>query len=558
MRAAALAPLVPALLAGLAARPARASNPLEYPDNGAAAFARGGAWLATANEPIAAHYNPAALATQASGMSLDLSLVYNKVCYVRKGPGNQPTGPTQGQNEENGDSNEYQKACNQQADLPRVIPSLAFALRPSEKLGLGFALVPPSAYGGGPGEWPEFATARSNRTGELLPNPAPYRYMTVGNRSLLLMPTFAAGYEIADGLRVGAGLVWGVAMIDVATMGISSVDQQDRGDHATEDSRSHLRTNDFFVPGVIVGAHYSLARTIDLGFWARWLDAVQTSEGRLDITGNYYSRSAPALQQPAELCTAGIAADCPESTAVLNEFGDDDDAFQRFRYVAVPPELRLGVRFHQPRDPMPVPDADLEQLPARDPLTQDVWDVELDLSYTMNGVADTIEVRFASLDGKGVYPVRPTTVNLPPRADRPTGFVDSFGARLGGQYNVVAGRFAVRVGSWIETQAVEDAGWLNVYPVPGLRGGYGGGIVWRQGRLDFSVGYQRHWNRGLDNEGEGKLRAGSGVVVDSAEPFQLGSGAFPDEQQFRSFHTVNGGRVSQSANVISVGGAYRF
>src|SRR5215212_3785572 len=75
--------------------PAAASGPLEYPDNGGAAFSRGGAWLATATDPLAAHYNPAAMATQQSGFELGLLFAYQSVCYQRKNPGNTETGPRQ-------------------------------------------------------------------------------------------------------------------------------------------------------------------------------------------------------------------------------------------------------------------------------------------------------------------------------------------------------------------------------------------------------------------------------------------------------------------------------
>src|SRR6185312_3883800 len=79
----------------LAAQPAHASNPLEYPDNGSAAFSRGGAWLATGSEPIATHYSPATLVTQKSGFSIDLNLTYNKQCFDRRNPGNAAAGPNQ-------------------------------------------------------------------------------------------------------------------------------------------------------------------------------------------------------------------------------------------------------------------------------------------------------------------------------------------------------------------------------------------------------------------------------------------------------------------------------
>jgi len=75
-----LALAVAAAAAGvLSASAAFASNPLEYPDNGSASFSRGGAWLGVANEPIATHYNPAGLATQGSGFSVEQQLNFNTV-----------------------------------------------------------------------------------------------------------------------------------------------------------------------------------------------------------------------------------------------------------------------------------------------------------------------------------------------------------------------------------------------------------------------------------------------------------------------------------------------
>src|SRR5689334_9153714 len=89
--------LAAASLTGMAclsvASGAFASNPLEYPDNGSAAFSRGGAWLALGNEPIATHYNPATLATQGSGFSIEQQLNFDHVCYDRRGPGDALVGP---------------------------------------------------------------------------------------------------------------------------------------------------------------------------------------------------------------------------------------------------------------------------------------------------------------------------------------------------------------------------------------------------------------------------------------------------------------------------------
>src|SRR5882724_11129264 len=105
-----------------------ASNPLEYPDNGSASFSRGGAWLAVGNEPIAAHYNPAALATQGSGFSIEQQLNFDHVCYNRTGPGDSVVGPNdQGTTMVDGKTvpiREYVPTCNTRGSFPSTIPSI--------------------------------------------------------------------------------------------------------------------------------------------------------------------------------------------------------------------------------------------------------------------------------------------------------------------------------------------------------------------------------------------------------------------------------------------------
>ena len=113
---------------------ARASNPLEYPDNGGAAFSRGGAWLATATDPLAAHYNPAAMATQKSGFELGLLFAYQSICFQRRNPGNAETGPRQGNLKTVGTTPRYIAVCNNTADQPRIIPSLGLVWRTTDSL----------------------------------------------------------------------------------------------------------------------------------------------------------------------------------------------------------------------------------------------------------------------------------------------------------------------------------------------------------------------------------------------------------------------------------------
>src|SRR5215471_11162454 len=167
--------LAAASLTGMAclsvASGAFASNPLEYPDNGSAAFSRGGAWLAVANEPIATHYNPAALATQPSAFSVEQQLAFPHTCFDRRGPGNAVVGP----NDTGTPIYQYRPACNARAGFPNTIPSLSVAWRATNRLGFGISVVPPAAYGSAQGQLPPIATGFDTQAGQPKPLPAPYR-----------------------------------------------------------------------------------------------------------------------------------------------------------------------------------------------------------------------------------------------------------------------------------------------------------------------------------------------------------------------------------------------
>jgi len=539
--------LVRALLTAAAVasnRPAAAVNPLEYPDNGATAFSRGGAWLATATDPIAAHYNPAALATQSSGFDINLNASFQKVCFDRRNPGNALTGPQQESNDTPGVL-VYLPACNERRGFPKTVPSLGVALRMSRRWALGFAFVPPSAYTDAAGAWPEFQAGFNTRTGRKTAVPAPYRYLQTENHSLIFLPTFSLGVEVFPNFRVGAGFIWGIGVIDITKFDVTRTAASHVGDHATaDDVRAELKTQDFFMPGVVLSAHWSILDHLDIGAWARWVDSVRTTDADLEIRANYFGSSG---KNPV----CGRAETNCGQKAVVNEFGNDE--FEKFQFAVIPPELRVGIRFHLPRARTKVAAQPGAERPNRDPLHDDVFDVELDSSYTQSSEADVAQVRLrGSPSGEAVVPFEPIGF-LPPNADRRNGYRNTFGARLGGQYNVVRDKLAALAGSWIESQAAPDA-YLHISPVPALRGGVGGGLIVRQSPVDFVVGYQRHWSQQMDNGGRGAARANAGIATDTT--FRVGQA--PEDRQFRTGQAVNGGRVSQSAHVFTLGAVWRF
>jgi hypothetical protein len=532
---------------------AHASNPLEYPDNGSASFSRGGAWLAVGNEPIATHYNPAALATQASAMSVEQQLNFPHTCFDRRGPGNAATGPSSS----SAPIFFYRAVCSERGSFPNTIPSIAVAWRVSDRVGIGVAIVPPATYGTAVNAFPVLARGYNSKSGEQVLLPAPYRYQQLEQQTTILFPTIGVGYALGRHFRVGVGFVSGIGVLNTSTVGVSQLGPNDAlGDHMADDSLSTIRAEDLFVPGVIVSAHFSPSPFLDLSLWGRWMDSVRSSHGDLDVTQTPFSANGglnPSCAGSPGVNGATTYGKCSGSQGVPNHF---EGALTRFEYP-IPPELRTGVRFHLPRSRSKAM-WDRGRI-ERDPLHDDTFDVEIDQSLTLNSLASTIVVRFQESEGVGTLPTNPVGVPVPPNADRPTGYKDSLGIRVGGQWNAVRDLLGLRGGGWLETRS-QDPTLLTVAPVGATRFGLGGGLVVRYRFMDVSVGYQRHFSLGLDNGGNGRLRApaadGNGQSFDLRN--ESPGVAAVDRRQFRTVHAVNGGSVSFDAHVFTLGGVVRF
>jgi long-subunit fatty acid transport protein len=496
---------------------ARASSALEFPDNGVAQFSRAGAWLATATDPIAGYYNPAALSTQATGVGLGANLVFQRICYRRKGPGGASETP-------GGVLPAYPEACNSNSGKPNVIPNLAFAWRASRGLGVGLTIVPPSAYG-----LIEFPDRVSTGGAQI---PAPQRYQVLKTNGTILFPTLAVGYSITDQVHVGVGFVWGIAVLEAHSMSMANVQQTNPVDDFTQDIGSTVKAKDLFVPGFVGSVLYELSENLDLAGWYRWSDKVR-AKGDLELVAPYYTAQGTVRSECpyAGYTKSHAGATCADITRSEDVKGKDAASIT----LTIPMEARVGARWHAPRGPKAEP-GPTRAFRTRDPLEDDVYDVELDLSWANNSAGDMVEVRFP--DGIGVNGA-PGTV--PTNADTPTGWQDSFGARLGGQYNLMPNQLGLRAGTWLESSATKKQ-YLNPTNVAALRGGVGGGVVYRVAMVDLEAGYQHIWSAGLDNGGNGATRAIAGT----------GS---PDN---RSYHAINGGKVTQSANVVSLGAVARF
>jgi len=519
-----------ALIATAAAATATASG-IESPGTGVSQVGRGSAWVARADDPLAAYMNPAALATQASGAHVGAHLMLMNQCFTRRGPGNTPVPPAPGFPAPGEPGGPDAEVCSEGGVFPN--PQLAGALRLGDRIAIGLALLGPHAVGNQ--QWPETVTEPSGQV-----QPAPQRYLLVSSESLIVLPTLSVGFAITPEISVGAGFIWGVASVDVVNF--SEATSSTGGDNfdAHQDLRSRFQATDLFVPGFVLGGLFSPMSRLDVGAWFKWQDAIR-SRTHLTIESLYWAPAGRPNEDPCATREPGC------------NLTDDEDA-GTFK-LAIPMEARLGLRYHHPRAAGDARDGrdrrdrrdrrDQRDRPTwaagarrvRDPMSEDLFDIELDFTWAHNSALDAVEIRFDEN-----IPVRGTDVGfVPPVADVPHEWRDVLGVHLGGDVVALPNLLAFRAGGFFETQGQEDA-YLNLDFHLGWRAGLAAGATVRLGPVDVSVAYQHTFFGALDNGGEGSVKALSGDA----------------STNYQSVQSVNGGRLESSLDELALGATLRF
>ena len=492
------------LALALSASPAAATDVFEFPDTGTEPMSRAGAWVARATNPLATLHNPAGLAGQRTGVLANVHLVFNDVCFTRKGQGAVVTSQ---------DAPYRPDACDDTLLTP--LPAVAGVLAVTDRLGIGLSLSPPNLYGRL--EFPHTVEA-TNRLGANVQVPNPARYLLLEQDGIALNTVLGAGYEVTKNVRVGAGFMWGFASLSLTNANMSKSPNPQAGvyeDPLVDDVLAEVNVADWFMPGIVVGALVSPLPVLDIGFSLTAQEAFD-AHGDLTIRASHWTNNG--------------VSDNPTVT----ESSDIEPGMAHFR-LPNPLEVRLGVRYHQPRDPGAPVDVGAE----RDPLADDVFDIELDLSYTRNSAYDRIQLRFPA---SPVIEVKGVGGTVPQNADVPLAIKgDTVGVRLGGEYVILPARLAVRAGAWYEPD-VQRPEYLNVAVVASQRIGVALGGVVRLGPIDVEAGYMHVFFDEVDNNGDGRVRAVSGIVSDGN----------------RSRYGINGGKVTQRANIVSVGAVARF
>jgi hypothetical protein len=512
------------LLTALAVPSSVSAGGFEIPATGTRAAGRAGAFTARADDPLATWYNPANLAALEGVMvTADVHLPWWQSCYERAGTyggfeggffdqsqfgtiGN-PGGPGDFSNEA------FPRICRQGG--PRITPTLLLSMRVSDRVGLGFGLIAPA--GSGTNVWANREGIVEGVTGE--ERPAPHRYQQIFTDTALVRLAFGGGVRLAPWLRIGGTFLWGMSFTDSTVYGRSQ-----GGEEPGRDIRVDMTDmTDRFVPGAIGSIHIDPSPSWDIAFNVNWSSDVR-ARGNGQLTSGDFAYDDPDAPGAT-----------PPSTALV-PLG---------LHVPQPLTMRLGIRYAKPR---PGADVRRRQGKPRDPMRDEVFDLELNVGYERNSQIDAFTLTnrgqlSCSEANRGPHCFRPAfdegtiSATLGETNPQPKGFRDQVTLHLGSDVNVVPDRLALRAGLSFESQGYDLALWQLDFQ-PGRRMGLHLGATVRLKGLNVSVAYARifQWDA-VVTEDEAALQ----------QVVQFGDGA-----------TINAGRYENAWHLFSVSIQYRF
>lgn len=512
---------------------AHATNVTEFPDNGSEQMARGGAWVARASDPLATAFNPAGLAGQRTAFTIQANLTLHDACFTRLKAANDTTDDSVAPGQH------YPNVCAESKIFPN--PQLGFNYRATDRIGIGFAVLGPSGVGGH--KWPEFVNTANG------PAAAPNRYLLVEGKSTFLTPTLGAGFEVIDGLRLGAAFSWGIikAKFNNASPALNGNNLNPRGN----DIDATLIVADYFVPQLRFGALYSPTEFFDVGLSYKWSDAVK-ARGDAYTRANYYTPAVANGNKSGVVDGDTSVNDCNRGPAAAGVCGDGNNATLK---LAVPMEARIGFRYHQPRG--------AAKPHSRDPIADDVFDAEVDFTWANNSAFENLEIRFpGTAQGEGIIPANGTPGVIPPSADVPHFYKDVLGVRVGGDIDVLPNQLALRLGGYYETKAQDDR-YQNTDFVGGSRVGLAAGGTYRlpvgaTGSVDLMLGFMHvsvSDQKNEDANGEG-VSALAGSPCNPTQP--SGQPCEGGKTRYRTVWPINLGTITNAFNVLNVGAAYKF
>jgi long-subunit fatty acid transport protein len=470
----------------------------EYNGAGTRAAGRGGAFAARADDPMALQLNPALL-SDLTGVQLMLNAnvgLYES-CQRRPGSYGDP-GRTQGEPTRfapGWETNPFPEVCNETPFSPGA--SLAATFELASGLTLGVGLLTPYAAG-----TKRFGAEDGTVAGGTLP--APNRYNLVSQNLFQIFPSVGVGYRVAPWLALGATFQWGITNIRYANYGSSS----SGGEDPALDIRTALAVNDYFTPAVIASAALRPMRGLDVMVGFRYLDNVKAG-GTLTLRAHDFDDPA---ERNATTVVDGVRLLAQQSSAIT-----------------------FGVRYGHARSRAA---GEAASEAVHDRMSTELFDIELDAVYELhNRVKDYVVTipRDATADvpASGV-----SSAPLPDQIRLPHNWQNQLSLRLGGDWNVLPGKLALRLGGAYETSGV-DPRYVQLDFINGERISVHGGATLRLGQLDLSLAYLHI------------LQAD--IVSTATDTVGLPQSALSDAGAI-----VNQGTYTAGFNVFSLGATYRF
>lgn len=455
---------LPAFLAGaltLASPEEAHAAGFERVPPGARDLGRGGASVVGGDSPNAVFYNPATILRGTSRGDLEgsLHLHFLEECYQNV-PVDESSGTPVG-----GTPNPT--VCGE--GPLTVFPELAGTFRFNEKLAINAGLyVPPAA-------------ARSIHFGDpetvTIPNPSgmgtvptPSRYLLVEQTLLQVFPTVAIAYAPHPRVRLGLSFAAGITTIDYSNVAWSYIRVVGNTITATADALSSVSGHDYFTPRISFGLWTQPVANVPLevGGSLTWTGPVHTD----DATLNVRSLSTQIMPQWVGDLVGGNL----EANGTFHGVGMD---------VPQTSTLAFGLRYAKKLD-RPADD-------IGDRLSTERFDVELDTVVTLSNNVDSFDVTLppnSSLTVPSPVAIIPDiNVALPAQISLQHRWKTQVALRLGGDYNVLPGRLAVRAAFSFESNG-QQHGYeqLDFQPFR-LFGLHCGGTVRVARFLDLSASY---------------------------------------------------------------------